>query len=596
MTTELLILSAILGCTILVLALDLLRMDLAALLCLLALSWSGILSPAEALAGFSSTAVLSMVAIMVLGRGIAGTGLMERFARRVLAVAGQAPSALVATVSGAVGLLSGFIQNVGAAALFLPALISIARHRNLPVSALIMPVGFSAILGGTLTMIGSGPLIMTNDLLAKAGHSPYGLFAVTPLGICLLLAGILLFLFAGRLLLPRTGSALPVSPLHQLQKIWQLPLAVRRCTIPAGSPLIGRTPEQSGIWSRYQLNILSLLEHGMLSYAPWRETVFAAGQELVLLGEEQQIQQFVEDHALDQANGQPGREELHDHELAGFAEVLITPRSGLVGETLHGFGLRRRYGLEPVMLLHHGRKVRGDLTEEPIEAGDLFILYGPWESLRDLQSAHNLLTLTPLPPPTPRDRPGVWPAAACFLLAVGMPMIGAPLVTSLLTGAVALVVTGVMRLDEAYQAVDWRVTVFLAGLLPLGTAMQKTGLAALLSSQTLTLLHGSHPVLLLSALALLASLLSLVMSNMAATVLLAPLALALGKATGVDPRPLVLLVAVCSSNAFLLPTHQVNALLKGPGGYRNRDYLKAGGAMSILFLAVVIPLMYLFYL
>ena len=189
MATEIIVVLTILFFTVLLLALDLLRMDIVGLLCLLALAWTGVLDPLTALTGFSSNAVIAMMAVMVLGRGIARTGMTDRFAHVVLRVAGEHRARLVALVSAAVGLLSGLIQNVGAAALFLPAMLAISRRKRIPVSQIIMPVGFAAILGGTLTMVGSGPLILTNDLLANAGLAPYGLFAVTPVGLILLVMG-----------------------------------------------------------------------------------------------------------------------------------------------------------------------------------------------------------------------------------------------------------------------------------------------------------------------------------------------------------------------------------------------------------------------
>ena len=594
MTPEMLIVLVVLGSTVTALTFDLLRMDLVALLCLLALGWSGVLAPHDLLQGFSSAAVLSMVAVMILGRGIAVTGLMERFARRVLQLSSSGSPSIVATVSASVGLLSGFIQNVGAAALFLPALLSIARRRNLPVSGLIMPVGFAAILGGTLTMVGSGPLIMTNDLLAAAGLRPYGLFAVTPMGLCLLAGSIIMFLVWGKRLLPAATADGSVSPLHQLMEAWQLPVSLWRCSIPPTSSLIGQTPESSGIWQRYQLNILALAHSDGLSYAPWRETTFQADQELLLLGEPPHVQAFSAAYGLVLADEAQLLDELHDPDQAGFAEVVVPPRSGLVGETLHGFGLRRHHALEPVMLFHHGTKARGDVTEQVLDAGDILIVYGPWERIRDLQASSQLLSLTPLPGQLRSDTK-TWVAAGCFLLSIGLALAGAPLVLALLSGAAAMVAARVLRMDEAYQAVDWGVVLFLACLIPLGTALQQSGAAALMANGLLRLVGDAPVIVFAAALALLTTVLSLVMSNVAATAVLAPLVVALANSKAMDPRPLVLLVAVSSSNAFLLPTHQVNALFRGPGGYRTQDYLKAGGAVTALFLALVVPLFYLFY-
>jgi di/tricarboxylate transporter len=596
MTPEIVIVLAVFAATALLLALDLLRIDIVAMLCLLALAWTGVLAPADALSGFSSNAVIAMMAVMVLGRGVARTGLMDRFARWVVRLAGDAPGRLLALISLAVGALSGLIQNVGAAALFLPAILAIARRKRLPASQLIMPVGFAAILGGTLTMVGSGPLILTNDLLANAGLAPYALFAVTPVGLLLLTAGIAYFLLFGMRLLPSAQpGGVRDGDQDALVETWQLPLSIYHYRIPAESALVGQTPEEAGIWNAYTLNILGITRDGAVDYAPWRQTRFEAEQDLAILGAEDHVHDFAAEYGLRPIE-QPGRfAPLQDPTTAGFAEVVIPPRSSLVGETLRSFALRRRYAVEPVLLYHEGARVRHDFSDLPIAAGDIFIVYGLWEQIQALKDTEDFVLLTDVAVDR-RDESKAWVAALCFALTIGLALAGRPIALAFFTGAVGMVLTGVLRIEEAYAAVDWRVVFFLAGLIPLGLAMEQTGAAALLAEAAMGLVMGRHPLLLLSVVATVATLFSLFMSNVAATVILAPLVISIAEMAGLDPRPLALLVAICAANSFILPTHQVNALLKTPGGYRNADYLKAGGGMTLLFLALVVTLFYLFYL
>mgnify|MGYP000997464378 CR=1 FL=1 len=362
MTTEIIVVLTVLTITVILLALDLLRIDIVGILCMLALAWTGVLSPLESLSGFSSNAVIAMIAVMVLGRGIGRTGLMDRFAGWVLRVAGDERSRLVALVSAAVGLMSGVIQNVGAAALFLPAMLAISRRKRLPASQIIMPIGFAAILGGTLTMVGSGPLITVNDLLANAGLGPYGLFAVTPVGLMLLAAGIGFFYFAGAAVLPHSDQHKDgASPQKALIDGWQLPFSISHYRIPDDSSLVGKTPEETGIWEKRQLNIVGITRDGALEYAPWRGTRFEANQDLAIMGEEDAVRAFAAQHALVHV-GKPGRfAVLNDPTSAGFAEVVVPPRSSLVGATIREFGLRRRFAVEPVLLYHTGERVaRGD--------------------------------------------------------------------------------------------------------------------------------------------------------------------------------------------------------------------------------------------
>jgi di/tricarboxylate transporter len=596
MTFEIIIVLIILAATVVLLALDLLRIDLVGMLCMLALAWTGVLDPLDALTGFSSNAVIAMMAVMVLGRGIAHTGMMDRFAQMVLRVAGDHHARLIALVSAAVGLLSGIIQNVGAAALFLPAMLAISRRKGLPASRIIMPIGFAAIVGGTLTMVGSGPLILTNDLLANAGLGPYGLFAITPVGLALLGTGIGYFYLLGHQVLPRIEpQEHRLSPQKALIEAWHLPDAIRHYRIPPDSSLVGKTPEETRIWEACNLNIVGMTREGAVDYAPWRQTRFEADQDLAILGEEQHVRAFADRHALVHIPN-PGRfAMLTDPSSAGFAEVVIPPRSSLVDQSIRQFGLRRRYAVEPVILYHAGERVGSDFSDLPITAGDIFIVHGLWDKIQDLKSSEDFVLLTDINVDR-HDRSKTWIAALCFAVAVGLALAGFPIATAFFSGAVAMILTGVLRVDEAYEAVDWKVVFFLAGLIPLGLAMQQTGTAALLAESVMGLVAGRHPLLLLLAVAAMSTLFSLFMSNVASTVILVPLVISMAEIGGVDPRPLALLVAASAANSFILPTHQVNALLKTPGGYQNTDYLKAGSGMTLLFLIVVVAIFYVAYL
>ena len=290
MTVEIIIVLTILVSVILLLVLDIFRIDVVALLCLLALSWSGILEAPEVLSGFASNAVIAMLSVMILGHGIAKSGIMDRFSKRVADFAGDSRPKITAVMAAAAGSMSAVIQNIGAAALLLPAILNIARRKNIPPSQFIMPVGFAAILGGTLTMVGSGPLILVNDLLATADLASYPLFAVTPVGLTLLISGISLFLIAGKWILPQTGGGEQPKTAQQLiVDKWQLPITVRYFLIPPDGPMVGQTAEALRIWDQYQLNVLGVAAADAPDFAPWREARFAANQQIALLGNDDPI-------------------------------------------------------------------------------------------------------------------------------------------------------------------------------------------------------------------------------------------------------------------------------------------------------------------
>ena len=585
----------ILVATVVMLVFEFIRIDVAALLCMLALGWTGVLEPHEALSGFSSHAVIAMMAVMILGQGVAKTGIMDRFSRAVLKRAGTNKPRVIGLMSLSVGLLSGFIQNIGAAALFLPGVLNISRRGKIPASSLIMPIGFAAIIGGTLTMVGSGPMILINDLLRGAGMEPYGLFSVTPVGILLLLTGIGFFFLLGRYVLPESPTRhTSVSVQEKLIEALHLPHKIWHFSIPQNSALIGKSTEKSGVWDRFDLHILALCRDKDLNYAPWRETKFEAGQELAVLGQEEDVGKFASAYNLIEKKQDSRFANLNDPDRAGFAEIIVPPRSEMVGQTLRRFSFRKRYAVEPIMLFSRGQELRGDFSDHQILSGDTIIVHGLWDHLSKLKEGSDFVVVTPFTAEK-KDQSKAWLAALCFLGAVGLALMGAPIAMAFFTGAVAMVLTRVLTIQEAYQAISWKVVFLLAGLIPLGLAMQQTGTASFLAEKVMTLVQGGHPIVIVLSVALLSTFFSLFMSNVGAIVVLAPLVMSMAKIGGLDPRPMALLAAVCVANSFILPTHQVNALMMSSGGYRNADYFRAGSGMTMVFLFVAVIMFYFFY-
>lgn len=587
---------SILLITIILLVFEVFRIDLIAILCMLALGWSGVLTPGETLSGFSSNAVIAMIAVMIMGTGISKTGIMNTFAGFVLRISGSSKRKIIGLVSASAGLLSAFMQNVGAVALFLPAVLNISKREKIPASELIMPLGFAAILGGTLTMVASGPLILLNDLLRSSDLKPYGLFGVTPVGLILLATGILYFFFFGKWVLPKSESGNEkVSEQKKLIDTWHLPFTICRYKIPDHSRLISETPENSGIWDKYSLHILAVSKTGSVEYAPWRNTLFKSSQELALLGDEKDIQRFASDFDLELQEKLDSFADLQDPSSAGFVEILIPPRSSLIGSTMRELSFRKTYTVEPVLYFSSEERSTGDFSDRQFKAGDTLVVHGLWENILRLKMNSDFVVITPFEMEK-QNMSKAWIAVLCFMAAIGLTIAGFPISISLFSGAIAMVLTRVIRIEEIYHSIEWKVVFLIAGLIPLGIAMQKTGTAEFLAEKVMGIVQGGNPIILLLTVAIMSTVFSLFMSNVASTVVLAPLVINMAKIGGVDPRPLVLLVAVCAANSFILPTHQVNAMLMTPGGYRNSDYIKAGGGMTILFLLVVISVFYLFYL
>lgn len=590
MTPEILTVLIVLAATIILFIIERLRVDVIAVLVMLSLAWLRILTPAEAFSGLASNAVVAVAAVMIMGHGVERSGVTRRLTGAIMRAAGDSERGLVGVVSAVVGLLSGFMQNVGAAVLFMPAMLRISRRKTIPASRLLMPMAFAAILGGTITMIGSGPLIVLNDLLRRGGEEAFGLFSVTPIGLALLLSGVLYFLALGPRVLPSARrDERTRSPEQELIEAWELPSTVYEFTVEPTSGLVGRSRDELELWSRYGVNILALEEEGDIEYAPWRHTRFAAGQRFALLGRPEDVERFCADHGLACRKECRDFGELDPGGDAGFAEIIIPPRSPVAGKTLREIALRKNYHVEPIMLLRGDVEQRTDFSDVPLRPGDALIVHGPWRLIGAMEDRHHfLLSSSLVEDPAQRRRPVV--ALACFAGALVLAFFGFQLSHALLTGALAMVLLGVLDIDEAYHAVDWRTVILLAGLIPLGVAMEKTGAAEYVAGLVMHLMHGSGVFLIMLAVAALATVFTLFMSNVAATVVLVPLVMVLGREAGISPRALALLVAIAASNSFILPTHQVNALVMAPGGYRNADYVRAGGIMTLIFLVVATAL------
>jgi di/tricarboxylate transporter len=367
-------------------------------------------------------------------------------------------------------------------------------------------------------------------------------------------------------------------------------------SVPAHSGLNGKMLDEIAIWDDYNLHVIVMEEKGDVHYAPWRYTLVREGQRMSLLGSQADVERFVQDKGLRLEEKRRSMiEELESGRAGGFAEVMVRPRASIANKTLREIALRRHYGVEPLLLVSGSNVEHHDFSDQALKPGDTLVVYGYWHLLRAMKGDKDLVLLTHIEQEE-EDLPRQVGAVLCFLGAIALAIAGFPLSISLLTGAIIMVLIRVITMDEAYRAVDWRTVFLLAGLIPLGLAMEKTGAAAFVADAMANHLTQSHPLVILTAVAALATVFTLFMSNVAATVLLVPLVMMLGRAEGIDPRGLALLVAVCASNSFLLPTHQVNALYMSPGGYHNRDYLRAGGIMSILFIAVSVGMIYLFYL
>ncbi|MFN2364322.1 MAG: SLC13 family permease [Halarsenatibacteraceae bacterium] len=587
----------ILVTTIILFITEAFRVDIIAILVMLTLGWTGLITPAEAFSGLSSNAVIAIIAIMIIGYGMEQSGVMQKITRPLLAVAGESEKKLTVILSLAAGGVSGLMQNIGVIALFLPVVRKMTRKLNLSLRRVLMPVGFAVILGGNLTMVGAGNLIILNDLLVQQEAAPFNLFAVFPIGLAVLLFGIGYFYFLGSKLLP-ADSRQGESFWEKQQKLisnWELATTVHTYIISEDCELLNKTLEESNLWSDYGLYLLALKEDGDISYAPWRFTRFAAGQEVISMGSENDLCRFADDYQLIPEEEYDNYRENNELEDTVFAELMIPPRSELAGNSIRDIAVRKNYFVNPVHLIRGEKEISGDFSDFRFCPGDTLVVYGPEENIRQLKAETDLILLTSLQPKrTEGNKPFV--AIGSFLLSIILIILGFDLGLAFFTGAVLIILSGIVRLNEIYQAVDWKTVFLLTGLIPLGIAMENTGAAQYLANLIIMPLQDGPVFLILLAVALLASIFTLFMSNVAATVVLVPLVMIIGNQIGVAPRGLALLAAVSAANSFVLPTHQVNAFFMSAGDYKSGDYLKAGAFLSLAYIFIASLMVYLFYI
>ena len=574
----------------------------------------GLVDTKQLFDGFSSNAVMSIIAVMIIGAGLDKTGLMAKVSSFILNIGGTSEKRIIPIISGTVAIISSFMQNVGAAALFLPVVSRISSRAKLPMSRLLMPMGFCAILGGTVTMVGSSPLILLNDLIQTSnGALPEGqkmelwsLFATTPVGLALVATGILYFVIFGRFVLPTSkakdneSNTSGEDTMAYFHDVYDVDYSMHEVVVTDDSSLIGMKLDD--IEDAYDIRIIATKLTGKGTRvgpgALDRDTGLSAGMVLGIVSERKDLKNFVEKYDLKKRDELRTFAEDLSASKAGIAEVVIPPSSSLIGKSARDVWLRKTHGIAMVGLHRDGKTMHEDedIRNMPFHSGDTLVVHTTWESLMRLETSPNFVVITTEYPREETRPHKVGYAAFFFTIALGMVLFtDIRLSIALLTGAVGMVLSGVLNIDEAYRAVSWKTVFLLASLIPLGMAVEQSGTAKWIAEQTLYVV-GDMPIWVIqSAVAILATFFTLVMSNVGATVLLVPLAVNIALGVGANPAVFALTVAIATSNSFLIPTHQVNALIMGPGGYRVPDFMRAGGIMTILFLIVMIGMMNLIF-
>ena len=606
MTGEILFVFGLLLVTIILFVSGFWRLDVVAIMVILTLMLSGLLSPGDALAGFGDPVVLLIAGLFVVGEGLFRTGMSYRIGNWLMGVAGTSENRLLILLMLVVAGLSAFMSSTGAVAIFIPVALNLAAKADVSPSRLLMPMAFASLIGGMLTLIGTPPNLVVSTQLTREGLDSFGFFDFTPIGILVLAVAIGYILVVGRRSLRGEtgvdGAIHDRLSLRDLAEAYDLIGQLHRLRIWAGSPLEGKTVPQAKLRTRYGVTVLGLerLRRRTRTVTPVEiQTEFQAGDIIYVAGTTPQVDKLAKAEGVEQLGVELGQVQIAAQEV-GLVEVLLAPRSALIGKTLSAARFRERYGLTVLGILRDGQPLQGNLVETVLGFGDSLLMGGGWTQIELLQGEQKDFFVLNLPREMEEVAPKRARAGWALAIVVGMIFLMAfkmtPSVTAVLLAALAMVLTGCVSMKDAYASINWESLVLIAGMLPMATVLEKTGGVELIADGLADSLGDMGPLALMAGLFVITSVFSQVISNTATTVLLAPIAVSAALEVGVSPHPYLMTVALAASTAFATPmASPVNTLVMGPGEYKFNDFVKVGVPLQLLAMVVTllsVPLLF----
>ncbi len=576
--------------SILLFASDWIRIDIVSLMILLTLGITGLVTPAEAFSGFSNPAVITVAAMFVISAGLTRTGALRPLTTRLLKLSGHSEYRMILTIMLTSALFSAFINNIGATALLMPLAIEMGKKSSVSPSKLLIPLAFGSLLGGVCTLIGTPPNLLANALLLQHTGESFTMFEFTPLGLILLATGILYMITIGHRLLPERKSG-------TLTTAYQVKAYIAEVEVLADSKVVNKTIAASHLEENHDLKVRAILRGNQKFPFPHRNRQILAGDILFVEGSPQSI---LELHHTEGLLVVPEKEypkdPFREREDVLVIEASLTPTSEMAGKTLREVKFAETYGLTVLAIWRSGAPVVRKVDHVVLRFGDVLLLQGTREHVIHMGQNHGFLLLGGIE--TSPYRPHRGPASVAILAtAILLTTTGLmPIMLSATLGALALVMIRCLSIKDAYASIDWSIILLIAGTLPLGIAMEKSGLAAQISSVLVSSAGSLGPWPVLALLILLAMLLTAIMSNAATVVLLAPIAFSTATSLAVDPKPFFMGIALAASICFISPIgHQSNALVMGPGGYRFLDYTRAGAGLNLVSWVLATALIPLFF-
>lgn len=609
LTPDMILVLGLVGFTVAMLILEWVRADVVALLVLVVIGITGLMPIENLFEGFAGNAVISLIAVMIMGAGLDRTGVLAKAAAFILRLAGGMEGRVSLLLNTMAGGLSSVIQSQALAALFLPVVSRVSARTGMPLKRLLLPMACCILCGTNMTLISNSPLILLNDLIVSANRNlppgaqtiePFKLFAITPIGIPLLLVGLAYFAFATRRLLPEEADEKPkVTPGRTesyFAQTYGLEGEVVELTITAESPLVGMSVIEAELQPGAP-PILAIKNGNEARLAPPADQLLWVGTVLGVLGPRAQVTEFAQAQHCRIGSRLRALADMFNPGRAGISEAVVPPSSRFIKQEVGTLRLRKRYGIS-VLAVNRGDQVfRGEAVRKTsLRAGDTLVLHSFWRDLQLATEDRDLVPVTDIQ--SEEQRPGkIWHAVGFFALAMALGLFtDLRLSVAMMTGAVGMLLTGVLNMEEAYTAINWRTIFIMACLIPLGASMDSTGAAAWIA-QELVHYTGHLPQWMLQAfIAILALLFSQVISNVGTAVMMVPMAINIALASGGNPSAYALIVAISVSNTFLIPGASPTILIvAGPGGYKSRDFLRTGLPLTLLLLITTLVMVNLMF-
>ncbi|ATA21385.1 di/tricarboxylate transporter [Gibbsiella quercinecans] len=585
-----------------------LRMDVVALLVIVAFVLSGTLTLPEAMAGFSDPNVILIAALFVIGEGLVRTGVAYQVGDWLVKVAGSSETKMLALLMATVAGLGAFMSSTGVVAIFIPVVLSVAARMKTAPGRLMMPLSFAGLISGMMTLVATPPNMVVNSELVREGAHGFGFFDFTPVGVLVLLLGIGYMLIARRWLGNDDGESTRETwqrrTFRDLIRDYKLSGRARRLAIRSGSPLVGHSLDELHLRARYGANVV-----GIERWKRFRRVMISASgstelreRDVLLIDmsdSDVDLRQFCSEQLLEPMvlRGDYFSEQARN---VGMAEVSLIPDSALLGKSLRETVFRTRYDLNVVGIRRNGEALAGKLVDEPLQFGDILLVIGDWKAIRQLQAeTHDFIVLN-LPAEVDEVAPAITQAPhALFCLALMVAMMLTDEIPNPIAALIACLLMGQFRcidMESAYKSIHWPSVILIVGMMPFAQALQKTGGVDLIVHGLMDVAGSMGPRVMLVCLFVLCATIGLFISNTATAVLMAPIAIAAAREMGVSPYPFAMIIAIAASAAFMTPVSSpVNTLVLGPGNYKFGDFVRMGVPFTFLVMlvsVVVVPWLY----